>query len=62
MHRHICKSEYHEGRRVRTHYDEFCAEPYESHCLECSDEELAAQGAVWETGESTGPSDADPGL
>lgn len=61
-HKHICKSKFHEGTRVRTHYDDRCTEPYTSSCLECGDEELAAQGATWEYHDHVSVSDADPGL
>lgn len=47
MHRHICNSRFPSGPRVRTHYDDRCTEPYETDCLSCHDEELAAQGAIF---------------
>jgi len=61
-HKHICKSKFHEDARLRAHYDDRCTEPYETLCLECSDEELTAQGATWEYHDQISVSDADPGL
>ncbi len=61
-HTHICKSKFHEGPRQRNHYNDRCTEPRETDCLECDDQELAAQGATWEYFDSVTFSDADPGL
>jgi hypothetical protein len=61
-HKHICKSKFYEGTRVQTHYDDRCTESYEAFCLECDDEELAAQGATWEYHDHVSVSDADTGL
>jgi len=62
MHRHVCNSQFHSGPRIRTHYDDHCTEPYETDCIACHDEELAAQGATFEYFDSVSISDADPGL
>lgn len=61
-HKHLCRYKTHDGPRRRTHYDEYCTEPYETYCIECHDEELAAQGATWEYFDTHSVSDAHPGL
>lgn len=61
-HRHKCVSKHHEGPRIRTHYDDRCTAPFEDDCLECSDEELAAQGVTFQYHDDNSFSDADPGL
>jgi hypothetical protein len=62
MHKHRCTSKFHRGKRVRACYSETCTDHYDSACWPCHDQELEADGAVYETGPSGGPSDADPGL
>lgn len=60
-HNHKCCSTFHQGPRIRNHFSEHCNEIYESACIPCQDQELAAAGATYEYFDES-HSDADPGL
>lgn len=61
-HKHKCVSPFHEGPRIREHYNETCTLPFEDSCIPCQDEELAAAGATWQYHDDYPTSDVDPGL